>query len=282
MSISSFKLLLVVCAVGLLTACQSAKKIKTSPQKVDTMLPLSISSLLAKIDSQSLNAERLNGDVDVDYKGKPMNVSATAMARWRRDSVIWLNIKKLGFNIARVQVTPDSVFVINYLQGNYVATDWSYIEKAFGSPLSFGMLQDILLGKPIFLTDKNALSMEKTVEGLFILRGGDKQRKASYTINPTHFSITDMLFEEPTNDRYLKITYQNYGILSQKTPTQRSGALATSKAPERLFAYRRILEIQSKQTGKAIIEIEIDPESVEIDLPKTIRFEIPSHYTRLE
>ena len=254
-------------------ACKTTKKAHTTTTNTPSTnkdLVLSAPLVLEKIKANGLDFERMNGDAGLDYKGKPMNISLSSTIRWRRDSVIWLNVKKMGFNVARVQLTRDSAFVVNYIQNNYVAKDMSYMEKNFGVPLNFAILQDILLGNPVFLTDKNKLTLEKSNDGDVILRGSDQRWKATYRIDGNSFLIKEMTFEEPSAQRSLKIAYKNYAIL--RVPNQ----------AEKNFSYLRTIEMESTQTGKVSVELEVDAESLEINVPKNIRFEIPSHYQKVD
>ncbi|MBL7815178.1 MAG: DUF4292 domain-containing protein [Saprospiraceae bacterium] len=253
-----------------LTACHTAKKSTTTAPQPTNAAPLSTAAVLDKLTANAVDFERMSGEAGIDYKGKPMNIAVSSSVRWRRDSLVWLNVKKMGFNVARVQVTQDSVFVINYLQSSYLIKDIAYAEKNFGVPLSFATMQDILLGNPVFLTDKNKLTVEKSSEGDIILRGSDARWKAVYRLDATNFAIKDMLFEEPAAKRSLKISYKNYATL--KVPNQ----------ADKNFSYLRTLEMESTQTGKVSVEIEVDAESLEVNVPKNIRFEIPKDYGRMD
>jgi hypothetical protein len=263
--------ILFVGIILLTSACKTAKKTPpTAPPTAPVNAPLSITTVLEKMKTNYIDFERLNGDVSVDYKGKPMNISVSSAVRWRRDSVIWMNVKKMGFAVARVQVTSDSVFVINYIQDNYVAKNISYVEKNFGVPLDFAILQDILLGNPVFLTDKTKLILEKPNEGDVILRGADTRWKATYRLDATSFLIKEMIFEEPAAKRTLKISYKNYAILQVPNHAQKN------------FSYLRTIEMESAQTGKVTVDLDVDAESIEVNVPKNIRFEIPSNYQRMD
>ena len=253
-----------------LFACHTSKKASTATTpKVENSV-LTIASVLLKMQGNNLDFEHMNGDAGVDYKGQPMNIAVSSMVRWRRDSVIWMNVRKLGFTVARIQVTRDSVFVVNYLQGNYVAKNLSYIEKTFGVPLDFSILQDILLGNPIFLTEKDKLTFEKSVDGDVVLRGKDQRWKATYKLNATDFTVKEMLFEEPGTNRLLKICYKNYGKVRMPNGSQKN------------FSYLRTIDMESSQTGKVNVVLEVDAESLEINVPKNIKFEIPNHYERVD
>ena len=251
-------------------ACKSAQKATTTSVKTETATanPLSISTILSKIEGNEIKADWLAGDVDADYKGKPMSISASMNARFRRDSVIWLNVKKLGFNVARAKMTPDSIFIVNYIQSNYIAQDLKYIEQKYGIPADFKTLQNILLGNAVFLTDKNALKVEKDASGDIILRGSNAQWKNMYRLDSQADMIKEMVFEQPATERYLKITYENYAILRGYANDQKK------------FPYIRTLNMESPQTGKISITLEVDADGLEVNVPKNIKFEIPSHYDR--
>ena len=251
-------------------ACKSAQKATTTTVKVETVTvpPLSISTILSKIEGNEIKADWLAGDVDADYKGKPMSISASMNARFRRDSVIWLNVKKLGFNVARAKMTPDSIFIVNYIQSTYIAQDLKYVEQKYGIPADFKTLQNILLGNAVFLTDKNALKVEKDPSGDIILRGSNAQWKNMYRLDSQADMIKEMVFEQPATERFLKITYENYAILRGYANDQKK------------FPYIRTLNMESPQTGKISITLEVDADGLEVNVPKNIKFEIPSHYDR--
>ena len=70
--------------------------------------------------------------------------------RVARDSVIWMSISPaLGVEAARVLLTPDSVQVLSKLPGaRFVFQgDYDVLEDALQSPVSFGMVQDLILGR---------------------------------------------------------------------------------------------------------------------------------------
>jgi hypothetical protein len=270
MKLNALLLLLCVTIIAS-TACKSTKKgtqtTTTTPNttKID---PLSISAILTRMEANAPVAERMAGDANLDIESTQLNQSATANIRWRRDSVIWLNVKKFGFNVARAQVTRDSVFFVSYFQSSYGAFPLSYVEKQYGIPADFDLLQNFLLGKPIFLTDKKQLTVTPK-ENAVILRGSNDRWTAEYQFDTTTQQLTEMTFNEPKAERTLKISYQNYAPL-------RDG-----DGKERPFAYLRTIIVESPQTGKAKVGIEIEAAGLEINVVKNIRFEIPSGYKRL-
>lgn len=266
------------------TACKSTKKTTTTTQTIPTTptnnttnaptntttTPLSTTAILAMMDANAPVATRLSGDGSVDIESSQLTQSANMMIRFRRDSVIWLNVKKFGFNVARAQITRDSVFMVSYFQSSYIAQPLSYVEQKFGLPADFDLLQNFLLGKPIFLTDKKQLTLNTPKENAVILRGSSDRWTAEYQFDLASKQLTEMTFSEPKAQRTLKISYQNYA------------PLADADGKQRPFAYLRTITIESPQTGKAKVALEIEAESLEINVVKSIKFEIPSDYKKMD
>ncbi|MDR1725462.1 MAG: DUF4292 domain-containing protein [Bacteroidales bacterium] len=65
--------------------------------------------------------------------------------RLQKDSVIWVSVSSLGFEVARLLLREDSVFALNKLEKEVLIGDYKTFEKQFGLPLSFSIAQKALL-----------------------------------------------------------------------------------------------------------------------------------------
>lgn len=270
MNKTSFISSLAILTVLIFSNCKTSKKTGSSAAPIAaSSTTVTVSSILKKWEANEIKAEWLAGDVETDYQGKPMNIAVNMNVRFRRDSIIWINVKKLGFNVARAKITPDSVFVLNYIQNNYVAESLKYIETKFNLPADFNLLQNLMLGNPIFLTDKNQLKLEKSPTNNWIMTGKNAQWQAAYTLDEKAEILKEMNFEQPFTERSMKITYENYNILRGYESEQKK------------FPYLRTLNVESPQTGKIAITLEVDNDGLEINAPKALKFEIPTHYDRV-
>jgi Domain of unknown function (DUF4292) len=278
---SFFPFILGVLSLTMLTtACKTKQKVQTgntpttqTDPKTTPPPPLSIRDIVNGMEANALNAEWVATDAALNYEGKPMNIAASSTWRYRKDSVIWVSVKKFGFGVARVLVRRDSIFVLNMVQSQYMAKDFQFIEKTIGIPANFELVQDLLIGKPVFLTNPDLLDIKKSPEGDLILRGDNTNGSlskngnwvATYRLNPTNFQIKDMIFEQPNIGRSLKIIYDGYKPLNGAN-----------------FAFSRRIEATSLETGKVMIEFDMDETTVEINVPKNVRFEIPSSYQKVD
>lgn len=74
--------------------------------------------------------------------------------RMQSDSLIWMNATALlGIEVARALITPDSIWFINRLKRTYYQKSFQEIAEWIGVPVNFRMLQNLLVGNPVFLSD---------------------------------------------------------------------------------------------------------------------------------
>ena len=82
------------------------------------------------------------------------NLSASGQLRIANDSVIWLYVKALGFEVARAKFTKDSVAAVVKLKNSYFKGDYSLMKRYIPVAVDFSVLQSIFLNQ-IFLFPEN-------------------------------------------------------------------------------------------------------------------------------
>ncbi len=85
----------------------------------------------------------------LQYRDESGTQSGTVNIRMIKDSVVWMNATKLGFEIARVLVTADSAFVLNRLEGSTSAVSLYELAHEFGLPPRLDYIQHLLMGQTI-------------------------------------------------------------------------------------------------------------------------------------
>ncbi len=196
----------------------------------------------------------------IKYDDEYLSVGGTANLLLRRDSMIWLSVRKLGFEVARALITPDSVHVIDRLNNEYLAEGLDYLAREYKVPADFKALQAIILGNPVLFSRKGFSVTEE--EPLYHIEGSDGQTESHYWLKGDGLLLYRMAFEDRRSDRQLQVEMGDY---------QPAGSNAQ-------FAYSRQLNMRSQDTGP--LSVRIDFSQVEFDIPKSVRFEVPERYTR--
>ncbi len=217
--------------------------------------------LFRKLVSSQLDAEWLSGSARISYNDGNQRLSFSGTIHARKDSLIWLNVRKIGFEVARVLLTRDSVYVIDRFNNQYAIEPLDYLTRMLELPADFSIVEAILWGNPVFFgKGPYGWSMETDAYRLY---NDNSQIKTNYWLHPEQFRLTKMSFDDPAAARKMLIEQENFQPVNGSE----------------YFSYFRKLQLTSEETGSIALELEFS--QVEYNVPKEIRFEIPERYSRM-
>ena len=219
--------------------------------------------LLKKLNSQQIDPEWFIAKAKMSYKDDVQSFKANTYIRMRKDSVIWMAVKKLGVEAARVLITTDSIYVLDRIHKQYTTSDFSYIERQYHLPANFEVLQKLVLGNPLFFSEV-VLSAEVIKDRYHLASSNDEQITSDYWMNGMNFSLEKMLFLDRRNNRKVEVSQSDQNQLDSYQN----------------FSYLRNIELSSPETGDVSISLKLS--DVTINTPKSIKFKIPEHYTKID
>lgn len=152
-----------------LSGCHSTKKLQTAINRKDT----AVVNVHVKINESSINVDTALVILDTlnkkkidfttfsakakvqyeDHNGKQPDFNA--FIRLQKDSVLWVSISStfLGIEAFRLYITPDTFAILNKLDKTIEYHPFSYIENIAHIPLNFSLLQNIIIGNPVYVGD---------------------------------------------------------------------------------------------------------------------------------
>ncbi|CAM3966799.1 MULTISPECIES: DUF4292 domain-containing protein [Flavobacterium] len=152
----------------------------------------------------------VNIRVNAKYKDDRQSHSINADIRIKKDEMIWINVKMLGFPIAKALITPNKVSYYEKIGNTYFEGDFSMLSNWLGTDLDFNKVQNLFLGNAIDdLTKQNYnTSIE---EGLYKM----VEKKKSTTEKEFYFEAANFLLKKENinqNDknRKLEIAYPTH------------------------------------------------------------------------
>jgi hypothetical protein len=247
----------------MLSSCKTARNAKAVSLKNK-----SSKFILKKMADQRFEADWLSAKLKITYADEYETRKLTANIRMRKDSIIWMNVKKMNVEAARIKITPDSIYAINRLNKEYFVKDLSFLEKAYNlpsrqiGPSNFSVLQEVIFGNPIFFDGSSLKTSTKSPE--YQLNNENDDFKSQYLVNGISFLLTQMAFEEKHSRQNLKVSFERSKEI-EEYPN---------------FSYFRNFDLYSENFGN--ISLNVKFLKLEINSPKSIRFEIPSHYTKVD
>lgn len=245
-----------VLSLALLSSCNPARQLEKGKLRKK-----SAPFLLKKMSQNQVDADWFSGKAKVAFAGDGQRLKASANILMRKDSVVWLNVKKLNIEVARVQITPDSIYLLNRLTREYAVYDLSYLQKQFNLPLGFADLQELLLGNSVMI-EPDGLSAA-VVNLKHQLSGQQAGVETTYALNGLSYLLEQTMVSDANKTWEVQIDQGEH---------RKAGKAAN-------FPYFRNFAVSSEATGPLSLEIKFL--KIELNVPKTIKFEIPSRYTEM-
>ena len=240
-------LVLTRCTPGKLSAGDSPKVLKDVSEA---------SALLEIVRATDLPYSwyAASGTGTIDWDGQ--RLSAKVIVRIQNDSAIWVQISKLGFEVGRILVTPDSSFFINRLEQSYAAHRTHDFFKKYNLPADFDMFSKVFTGGAYVPPVATEVDIEH--DGALLLES--QQVSARHWIDTDRKLIRSQVMD-PNNHEW-NADYSSYQEVNsgQEFPFHRGNTL-TIDGTTNLFT--------------------LDYSTIEVNVPQQLPFSIPSHYEKM-
>ncbi|MBE7177086.1 MAG: DUF4292 domain-containing protein [Mucilaginibacter polytrichastri] len=130
------------------SGCKAKKMAAANPgAKKETAVPSGNVARLKAFSAAQAGYRTFSGRAKarLGIDGKDNDV--TLNLRIAKGEKIWASVTAIaGLEVARALITPDSIRVINRLEGKYIAQPFSYIHKFTSEQADFAMLEALLVG----------------------------------------------------------------------------------------------------------------------------------------
>lgn len=252
-------IILLALLIGLFSACgEKRKKVaKIEVPVVEEKMTKGTSAMMEKIINTQVPftwfSAKGQGKFDLDGQ----RLSARVNVRILRDSVIWVQLQKFGFELGRMLITPDSAFFINRFERTYsvYATEDFLIE--YNVPADFEMFSKVFTA---------GAYLPARIKSLAIGQDGSLNMYAANGMNATHwFDSSWRLIRSEISDplaREWTTGYADYRDTKngQLFPFKRSNTLVIDGIPN-------VFNLQYND--------------LDLDIPQEFPFSIPSHYEKI-
>jgi hypothetical protein len=204
--------------------------------------------------------EWMEGKCQLQMASEGSNVSGQGIIRVRKDSAIWVSVRKLGFEVGRALILKDSFFYLDRLNNVFEAHAISFIKEKYQLPGDFLHLQALLFGNAplddisdFSVTNKESFEwqLQKSMDNGILSLGWDFNNKRISAID----------WGQPASNKYFKMKFGDYKELESKQQ----------------FSYFRDLNIQSAETGNLHVVLSFN--QVQFNLPVSLRFDVPQRYS---
>ncbi len=223
-------------------------------------LQLNFDSLMNRVSFNQVSYKTLSARAKMIWNDGEIEQEFTATIRVKKDSLIWMSLGAMGFEGARMLITPDSVRLINKLTSEYSVRDFSLLQSWILFPVNFKMLQEIIEGKKISIDEKATIAGKEDSSTVLYLESDKSLEK--FWVDTAYYTIKKILLKDKLLKQDMTITFDAYNYSEAKP-----------------FSYKRTILINR---DASTLKLSMEFTKVNFDEELTYPFEVSEKYKRVE
>lgn len=196
-----FSLLFILFILLFISSCKSKKNIVSGG---GVLIEKSQDKVLADVLKSQVDFKTISAKGNIGYEINGSGKKASAVFKIVKDSMIQISVRFLGAEVARVTITPDSVYAVNRLKKQYVAEDISSLKDLID--FNYYNLQ-ALMTNHLFLAGKQTVLQSDcksfdltTVDNHYILQAkGKKNMMYNFTIDASDRIVSTVISNSNKN-----------------------------------------------------------------------------------
>ncbi|MBM3451655.1 MAG: DUF4292 domain-containing protein [Bacteroidetes bacterium] len=191
--------------------------------------------------------------------------------RVKKDSLIFANVSYMGIQAASVHLTKDKGHLLNRLSNCYMEGDAKLVSNFTGVDLELLELEELILGLPLYYTKLDKQNIRTTKDSLQNIKVTYLGNIRSTSSEQKWVDIT-YLFDD-------SLTYMKQ--LNLSIPKDSTSMIWKCEEFQDNSGYRVPAKVSIVINRlKSIMEVELKYNSVEINVPEKIEFDIPKNYEK--
>jgi len=182
----------------------------------------------------------------------------------RIDSAIYLNLNRSGIELARVVLTPDSVKFVNKLEHTYYVGSYLFLEKMFGFPLDFFMVQSLLNGVDFKDFDDGFTRVEEDGKLFYVAPQRSNSKKTLSLMQSIEIGEGGVIVDNDITDlrsmRDVDFSYKNYSDFGE-------------------FHFFTKFEVEMEMDE---VEMEVEMKNIKFNQSGPVAIRIPENFSEIE
>lgn len=229
----------------------------SASEKAETVAPVKI---------QEIAFDYLVAKSKFSFQSKAQDFDNTNVnIRMKKDSLIWISVTGVGFEVARGLITKDSIIFMDKFHKEYFAFNYEQLSKKYNFDLNFALLQSIIIGNLPFPQGPNAEFTKE--ENFYVLHQTSERLAVDSYIASDNLKLTRLKATEVPTENTFTLDYEDFkGVRDVLFPFTSLIRLSIKSAKDQ----------QINQTTMRIKHSKVDL----VDQNPGFPFNLPSSYTR--
>jgi len=250
------KKIIILFGLVLLVSCKS-KQIAVAEQGASEKIEAS--KIIQGHYSNKFNFETANIRTSVSYKDDKTSLSVNGDIRIKKEEIILVSARILGFPLAKALITPTRVSYYSK-DGRFFDGDYTMLSRWLGTDLDFKKVQNILLGQAMDDLTKTNYNVSIENEKYKLKSKANANITKEFLFEGANFLLKDQVISQKDPMRSLEVSYPAYKAYDKAT------------LPLNMI-------IEAFQKGN--VRIEVDYNSISFDEKLSFPYNIPEGYEQI-
>ena len=203
----------MVCAFLIFALNIGCKSSKIGKKKKTQQLEEITSATGSKAEAERFTFDYLSMRAKAYYKEGNTSQNFSMNVRMKADSVVWISVTGLGFEVARAIFLSDSIFIVDRFNKKYYAYDYIYAKQILHTEINLHQLQQIMVGNAPYMLDKYQ-EKNSELKGAYLGYSIDKMLSEivlNNLLRPSESQLKSLI-----EARTLTVTYTNHQKVDKK------------------------------------------------------------------
>lgn len=249
----------------ILTGCKSTKKVGT----VEPGTAKAHNEFFTLMEEQAFRYQTLSARLNVDLNLPGNNLSSRVDLKMVKDSAFQLSVQPfLGIEIFRIEISVDSIKVIDRMNKRYVADNYANLKGQTPIEFNFYNLQALFTNR-LFLPGQQDISPKQYNRFKLTQEGAEAEIQAKDAIGLLYTFIADG--EEKILATRISAPSDTYSLQWDYTDFRLSG--------KQIFPMKMDAQVMANGTSQGGITLNFS--RLQTDVPVNMEFSIPAKYNRI-
>ncbi|MBC7493456.1 MAG: DUF4292 domain-containing protein [Flavobacterium sp.] len=174
----------------------------------------SAKKVIANYYKNNLNFSTLYIKANAKYSDEKQTQNVTAEIKIKKNEIILVTVRFLGFTVAKALITPTSVKYYEKIGSKFFEGNYETLSKWLGADLDFFKMQNLFLGQPVDDLIKENYSLT-WVDQMAQLQNVNATTAKTFLIDTKTTTLSRQEINQPNQNRTLQIMYPQYQNINQ-------------------------------------------------------------------
>ncbi len=263
----------VMLVIAFLYACNSQRHMVVGKPNRH----LNTNKIIDSVVNQKLLFAFFSAKLSVDLESVNMNETFSVNLKIRKDSLIWMDVKKATIGVARVAITKDSIhLLVRFGEGEgYYPRSFNFINDQFGTELDFAMLQDLLTANPMSFDPEEKFKSPK--DSAYYYLTTLRKRRLKRTLEHKHvYKNHEIIYQY----KFYPKTFRPYQVwINDITDTTIFDARYSEYEGLDSIPLPKVLDIEASKAAKKL-KLKLNYKRTKLNEKTDFPFTIPDDYKR--